>query len=70
MSYEIFSSVLLLLAGAGLITFNRFCAEEGHRNLINLFWRPTVMQARVLVVLVGILAVFFGLVVLARVIPL
>ena len=69
MTYELFSSVLLFLAGAGLITFNRFCAEEGLRNWINMFWRPTVLQARVLVVFVGIVTIFLGLAVLSRTIP-
>lgn len=69
MSYELFSSVLLFLAGAGLIIFNRFCAEEGLRNWMNLFWRPTMLQARVVVVFVGIVTIFLGLAVLARTIP-
>jgi hypothetical protein len=67
MSYELWCASFT--GRCGLVTFNRFCAEEGLRNWINVFRRPTVLQARVLVVFVGIVVSFFGLVVLARIIP-
>jgi hypothetical protein len=62
--------ILVVLAGIGVIMFNRFAAEETFRAIPPLLrpwpWPQSLRVARIFVVVWGVIVVFIGLVVIAN----
>jgi hypothetical protein len=63
---QLLSGFLVLFAGIAAIVFNRFCAEEGLKWRFSWLWQPSLGEARVVVIVTGLVAVFLGLAILAH----